>query len=146
LVGSARAFLKQLARELEQRGAPVRVLSQRPTEPLRNGAWLVFAAAPAALDPIGLSAVPELSKLIQGLEGETPALHVVTFGAQRVLAEDRPAPAQNALSGLARVLMTERPELMVRLVDLSSAPDGEVALTAELFHGAELEEETAIRA
>ncbi|MFO7177217.1 MAG: SDR family NAD(P)-dependent oxidoreductase [Pseudomonadota bacterium] len=145
LVGSAASFSDRLARELVRLGARAEVVSELPAAPGPN-VRLVFAAAPTAADPTGISAVQDLVRTIQSLVGEPRALYVVTFGAQRVLAEDRPVPAQSALSGVGRVLMTERPELECHIVDLSRAPEQDVAFVAELLHGADLEEEIAVRA
>lgn len=76
--------------------------------------------------------------------GATPALWIVTSGAQALPASPVTAPQQTSLWGFGRVLLREHSELRGRLIDLDPlATDVEAAIDALLADGAD--EQLAVR-
>jgi len=76
-------------------------------------AWI----APDTDDPVG---VDLLAALLAEVDGGATDLVVVTRGAWSVDGEPAQNPAHAALWGMARVVMTERPELGMRLLDVDA--------------------------
>ncbi len=82
--------------------------------------WL----APAAQDPVGEDALEALrAELQRPARAGGPGLVVVTREAWSVAGHPARNPAHAALWGLARVAMTERPELGLRLLDVDAEAD-----------------------
>lgn len=77
------------------------------------------------------------------IPGESPRLFVMTRGAQRVLAGDRPNLEQAGLRGLVRVIGTEHPHLDATQIDIDDLTDAE-QLAQQLLSGSD-EDETAWR-
>lgn len=95
--------------------------------------WL----APASVDPVGEDL---LAALLSEVEAGARDLVVVTRGAWSVDGSTATNPAHAALWGLARVVMTERPELGLRLLDAEADTD-EATLRAAVGP----DEEAAVR-
>jgi acyl transferase domain-containing protein/acyl carrier protein len=141
LAGSAHSFLEKVSRGLTTQGHQTRRVSSVDSAETA-GSTLVLALEP---DPIGGSAVAacnDLRQLLHELGDTVCSLRIVTFEAHAIEDGDRPRPDQTALCGFGRVIMTERPELDCRLIDVSAGADQELlsVLTADV-----LDEEVAVR-
>ncbi len=78
--------------------------------------------------------------------GVSARLTLVTRGAQGVLADDAPAPAQATLWGLGKVLDAEHPELWDRCVDLDPQGDrDEASLLLKVMAAEDGEDLVALR-
>jgi acyl transferase domain-containing protein/NADPH:quinone reductase-like Zn-dependent oxidoreductase/NAD(P)-dependent dehydrogenase (short-subunit alcohol dehydrogenase family)/acyl carrier protein len=147
LAGDATAFLDSLEETLRTRGIPTRRIESDATV-LPDCSRVVFACDEHDADPVGVAACDRLRHLVLLMAPASGALRVVTFGAHGVADGDVPVPGQAALWGLARVAMTELPELACRLVDLSPAealPSRLAPRLVDLLDIGDFDEETAVR-
>jgi acyl transferase domain-containing protein/NAD(P)-dependent dehydrogenase (short-subunit alcohol dehydrogenase family)/NADPH-dependent curcumin reductase CurA/acyl carrier protein len=145
LAGTASALLSGVEDCLRHRGIRTRRLDRVTAPSARGCAGLVFAMAPDESDPVGVSACDDLRQLVQLLGPFPRALRIMTFGAHAVAAEDLPSPAQAALSGFGRVIMTEHPELGCRLIDLSRVAAPPSSQVVDLLGGEGVDEQVALR-
>jgi polyketide synthase 5 len=87
--------------------------------------------------------VVRIARELSEIAGESPRLHVVTRGAQAVLADDRVNLDQGGLRGLMRVIGTEHPHLWATHIDIDEQTSAE-RVVRQLLAGAD-EDETAWR-
>lgn len=144
LAGTAHAFLASLERSLSSAGADVVRWDIVAGVAPAPGSIVVFAADSRGDDPVGMQACGALVQAAQKSSETSCSLRVVTLGAHAIVESDVPRPDQTALWGLARVVMTEQPELGCRLIDLSPHQDGTLELAGVLAMDAG-EEEAALR-
>jgi acyl transferase domain-containing protein/NADPH:quinone reductase-like Zn-dependent oxidoreductase/short-subunit dehydrogenase/acyl carrier protein len=103
---------------------------------------VIFVAAPKHHDPTGRDVLLALVETVRTLP-DGAELTVLTRGAYSIAGE--PAhPAAAAIVGLARVIMTERPELNARVVDLPLAGMPDAGVLRDALLGRD-EEECALR-
>ena len=146
LVGTARPFLDALRDTLLSHEIECHWL--RSAQELAEGSYanVIFASVSDSTDPLGAKLCEQLCDLVQKLDQTECTLRVVTFGAHAISGE-RPRPAQTALSGFTRVVMTEYAALNCGMIDLSEEPSGDLEQVARWLgdNGIETEEEIAIR-
>ncbi|KAJ1491969.1 acyl transferase domain-containing protein, partial [Baffinella frigidus] len=107
---------------------------------------LVWVAPASDSDTFGLDATERLLEILRGPLDEC-RLTVLTRGAHAISRGETCNPAHTGLWSFVRVLMTERPELSVRLIDLPREVDGlDVEMTSAAIFAADNQEETAVRA
>ena len=143
LAGSAEAYLDALGGALDTIGIASRPLAE--TDPLAPFSKVVVAFAADPADPAGIAACAALQGIVAQLVAARCSLRVLTFGARQLGDADEPCPAQSALLGLARVIMTEHPELATRIVDLHLRGSAPTAELLALLDADDAEEETAVR-
>nr|VFJ50248.1 MAG: NAD(P)-dependent dehydrogenase, short-chain alcohol dehydrogenase family [Candidatus Kentron sp. FW] len=106
---------------------------------------MVFVCSPQRNGPLGTEHCAPLLALARRLSGKPRQLRIVTFGAQSVLPGESTQPAQSAVWGMGRVIMTERPELACRLIDLPASSRFREETLIDLLSATQGEEETALR-
>lgn len=115
-------------------------LSQIP-----RGATCVYAFASDPSDPYGITACNRLREACAAaVAAESISFVILTQGAQCVLERDVVDPVQAALWGLARVMMTEYPQLNCRLVDLPRS-GCDPSLSLDVLLDSDTEEEVSWR-
>lgn len=118
---------------------------------LTRAASVAGDARPAAPpDDTAIESSLDVVRLVQALAGApwrtTPRLVLITRTAARVAASDRRVlPGESALQGLARVILTEHPELGCKLIDLAGDFVEPHALVREVTAGDDHDEEVALR-
>jgi NAD(P)-dependent dehydrogenase (short-subunit alcohol dehydrogenase family)/acyl carrier protein len=158
-----------LARELEARGAHIRVVSgddeigpallEATQEFGKNWKGLLYlrgldsSSSPAQFEPASLETeqmrvLGDLLHCLQTLSNQgsrvSPRLWVVTAGAQAVVEGDRVTLGQAGLWGMGRVLLREHTELQARLIDLD--PQSDIPSTLfEVLQAGSAEEQLALR-
>jgi acyl transferase domain-containing protein/NADPH:quinone reductase-like Zn-dependent oxidoreductase len=145
LMGTASGFLESLESRLGLEGIRTYRSDGDARAVKDDCTHLVFAVAPDEADPMGLAACESLRQLVQRLGNVPRTLRVVTFGAHKVEGGDFPNPAQAALWGFGRVIMTELPELGGRLIDLPSEPAPAGQDIVDLLTDDSMPEESAVR-
>ena len=143
LYGSASPFLDRLSESLVRAGASIRRLNAANVASVEAGERLLVAFEATGGVDGGFAAVHELHTLVQALAGKSASVRLITFSAHALSAEERPDPEQAALWGFGCVVMTEQPELGLRLVDTTAAGDLS-SLLAALFEP-DFDEEVVVR-
>ena len=106
---------------------------------------LVWVAPTGDSDTFGLEATERLLEILRApLDG--CRLTVLTRGAHAISRVETCSPAHTGLWSFVRVVMTEHPELSVRLIDLPRQLEGlDVALTSAALFAGDNQEETGVR-
>jgi acyl transferase domain-containing protein/acyl carrier protein len=143
LYGSARALPLGARERFLRLSGSIRTVTESELESLRGDERLVVTFETRDAADGGVAAIDEFRALLAKLGYAGGELRLVTLGAQALTSSERPDPVQAALAGFARVVMTERPELALRIID--TTPDCDRDTLLALLLDPNLDEEVALR-
>jgi acyl transferase domain-containing protein/NAD(P)-dependent dehydrogenase (short-subunit alcohol dehydrogenase family)/acyl carrier protein len=146
LVGTESSVFALLELEAPNFGVRVQRVAVTEVDRLTGFSTVLFAHASAADDPASLEALSSLRRLVAAADAASAKLRIITRGAQPLVAEDVPDPGQAALWGFGRVIMTEHPEIDLRLIDLPGQAGCSGPVLMRLLAAQSGEEEAAVRA